>query len=212
MTVWQDRDLLGNLEIYSRQKTDTGWQDVKRVATTIGESKFPTLSGGHYCLWQDNMSGNWEVYMSKYVDTLGSWTSPENISNTTTASVFPHSAYSLVNANNAKLYCLWTEGDTIPYTIKFKKIDVSPVAKVFADLGQPIQSRYCLHCDGYWIFGDKPYQTTDWGYENLRYKFMGLNPEKIYRLDLVYYFENQTIGGNSGQFEAIRGKRGIRGY
>ncbi|MEO0189460.1 MAG: T9SS type A sorting domain-containing protein [candidate division WOR-3 bacterium] len=218
MTVWQDRDSLGNLEIYSRQKTEIGWQNVKKVATTIGESKFPTLSGGHYCLWLDNTSGNWEVYMSQYVDTSGSWTSPENISNTTTASVFPHSAYSLVNANNAKLYCLWTEGDTIPYTIKFKKLNVSPVAKVFVDLGQAVQSQYCLRRDGYWVFGDKPYQTTDWGYENLRYKFTGLDPEKVYRMDLAYYFENQVskgdlgqikaIGGNSGQIKAIEGNFG----
>ncbi|MCX7994331.1 MAG: hypothetical protein N3A65_00950 [candidate division WOR-3 bacterium] len=41
--VWQDRDSGGNLEIYSRHKTDTGWQAIKKVATTPGESRFPTL-------------------------------------------------------------------------------------------------------------------------------------------------------------------------
>jgi len=55
---------------------------------------------------------------------------------------------------------------------------------------QAIQSLYCLERDGYWVFGDKPYQTTDWGYENLRYKFTNLDPTKIYRMDLSYYFEN----------------------
>ena len=189
-TVWQDRDSLGNLEIYSRVKTDVGWDSIKKVASTTGASRYPSLAGAHYCLWQDSSSGNWEIYKSEYIDTAGTWTEPVNISNSLASSAFPHCAYALVNASNAKLYTLWTEGDTIPYVIKFQKLDVSPVAKIFADLGQPIQSPYCLERDGYWIFGDKPYETTDWGYDNLRYRFTGLDPEKEYRLDLAYYFEN----------------------
>ncbi len=206
-TVWQNRDSLGNLDIYSRMKTDVGWDSVKKVASTVGESKFPTLAGAHYCLWQDNSSGNWEIYLSKFVDTAGIWTTPVNISNTSTASVFPHSAYALVDTASAKLYCLWTEGDTIPYSIKFQRLGVDPVAKIFVDLGQPVQSPYTLERDGYWKFGTKPYETTDWGYEDLRYRFTGLDQEKEYRLDLAYYFRNEAIKGNLGQLEAIEEKK-----
>ena len=210
MVCWQDRDSLGNLEIYSRQKADIGWQEIKKVATTSGESRFPTIAGAHYCLWQDNSSGNWEIYKSQYIDTSGSWTVPENISNTLLTSGYPHGAYSLVNPAHAKLYCLWTDGDTTPYAIKFKKLDVSPVVKIYADVGQSIQSSYCLQRDGYWIFGDKPYQSVDWGYENLRYRISGLDPQKVYRLDLAYYFRNEVIGGNSGQL-AIKGNQDLSG-
>jgi hypothetical protein len=192
-TAWQDKDTLGNIDIYSRIKTDVGWDLVKKVASTTGESKFPTLSGAHYCLWQDNSSGNWETYKSEYIDTLGNWIMPENISNTITGSVYPHSAYSLVNPTSAKLYCLWTEGDTIPYTVKFKKLDVSPVAKIYVDLGQSAQSPYCLKRDGSWTFGEKPFQTVDWAFDKLNYKFTGLNPQMEYRLDLSFYFENTRI-------------------
>jgi fibronectin type 3 domain-containing protein len=192
-TAWQDKDTLGNIDIYSRIKTDVGWDLVKKVASTTGESKFPTLSGAHYCLWQDNSSGNWETYKSEYLDTLGNWMAPENISNTITGSAYPHSAYSLVNPTSAKLYCLWTEGDTIPYTVKFKKIDVSPVAKIYVDLGQSAQSPYCLKRDGSWTFGEKPFQTVDWAFDKLSYKLNGLNPQMEYRLDLSFYFENTRI-------------------
>jgi hypothetical protein len=208
--VWQDKDMTGNFEIFSRRKIDTGWEEIKKVAQTPGDSKFPVLGNANYCLWQDNTEGNWEVYKSEYVDTAGIWLEPENISNTLTQSTFPHCAYALVNGTMARLHILWTEGDTIPYPIKFKRIDVLPVAKVFVDVGKSIQSSYCLQRDGYWIFGDKPYQTTDWGYENLRYRISGLDPQKVYRLDLAYYFRNEVIGGNSGQLE-IRGNQGLSG-
>ena len=191
VAVWQDRDISGNLDIFSRRKIDTGWEGIKKVAQTSGDSKFPVLAKTNYCLWQDNSAGNWEVYKSGYVDTAGLWLEPENLSNTLTQSTFPHCAYALVNANTAKLHILWTEGDTIPYPLEFKKIDVLPVAKFYVDVGQAMQSSYCLHRDGFWVFGERPYQTTDWGYENLRYRISGLDPQKEYRLDLAYYFENK---------------------
>jgi hypothetical protein len=147
-------------------------------------------SGNVHLLWQDNSPGNWEVYKSEYDDTAGTWTAPENISNTLPVSAYPHSAYALVDSATAKLYCLWTDGDTIPYTIDFKKIDASPVARTYVDLGQEIQSLYCLERDGYWIFGDKPYESVDYDNDSLVYKFTDLDPAKEYRLDLAYYVEN----------------------
>uniref|UniRef100_A0A7V0Z6Y0 T9SS type A sorting domain-containing protein n=1 Tax=candidate division WOR-3 bacterium TaxID=2052148 RepID=A0A7V0Z6Y0_UNCW3 len=205
--AWQDRDGAGDFEIYSRRKIDTGWEEIKKVAQTLGDSKFPVLANANYCLWQDNSEGNWEVYKSEYVDTAGTWLEPENISNTLTQSSYPHCAYALVNGTIARLHILWTEGDTIPYPIEFKRIEVLPVAKVFVDVGKSIQSSYCLQRDGYWVFGDRPYQTTDWGYENLRYRISGLDLRKDYRLDLAYYFRNEAIEGNLGQLGAIKGSK-----
>jgi len=199
IAAWQDKNSLGNLEIYFRRKTDTDWEPIKKVAETTGESRFAVLAGGNYCLWQDNSSGNFDIYLSEYIDTLGIWSDTINLSYSLKRSAFPHCAYALVNPSAAKLYCLWTEGDSIPYIIEFKKVDVPPQPIIFADLGQEVQSIYCEQRDGYWVFGDLPYQTTDWGYEILRYKFIGLDPEQDYRLDLAYYFENNPKAEEIGE-------------
>ena len=188
--VWQDQDALSNWEIFSRMKEDIGWTEIKQVTTTLGESRFPVLAGANYCLWQDNSSGAWDVYKSEYVDIGGFWTTPENISNSPEKSAYPHGAYALVDPTTAKLYCLWTEGDTIPYTIEFEQLVASPQPIVFIDLGQSIQSPYCLSRDGYWLFGARPYESVDWGYNNLLYKFTNLDSTKQYRLELSCYFEN----------------------
>jgi len=188
-TVWQDKDTLGNLDIFSRRRNGGVWEDIKKVAETIGESRYPTLASAHYCLWQDNTPGNWDIYISEYIDTSGSWTTPANISNSPDSSACPHGAYGLIDTASAQLYCLWTEGDTIPYTIGYQRIDASPLAKAYADLGQEIQSSYCLSRDGYWIFGEKPYESVDYGNDSVSYQFTGLDPSKKYRLDLSYYFK-----------------------
>ena len=193
--VWQDKDTLGNLEIYSRRKNGGIWEDIKKVAETSGESKFPTLTSTHYCLWQDNTPGIWDIYMSEYIDTSGSWTTPENITNSLAVSAYPHSAYGLIDTATAHLYCLWTEGDTIPYTIGYERIDVSPVARIYTDLGQETQSSHCLIRDGYWIFGEKPYESVDFGNDSISYKFTGLDAAKKYRLDVSYYFKPKPPKG-----------------
>jgi hypothetical protein len=208
--VWQERDPSGYLDIYSRARNGGNWDEIRKVCTTSGDSKYPSLTSAHNCLWQDSTSGMWEIYWSEYIDINGAWSDPANISKSSTVSSYPHCTYASVN-ENAKLYCLWTEGDTIPYIINFEKLDVAPVPVRYTDLGQEIQSSYCQERDGYWKFGDKPYETVDYGKDSLVYRFTNLDSAKEYRLDISYYFKpNPRKGADSEILSQVQNdKKGV---
>ncbi len=123
--VWQDKDVLDDLQIYSRMKHDSGWETINQVGSTTGDSRYPSLAGVHHCLWQDNTLGNWEVYKSEYIGATGTWAAPENISNSSTASTYPHGFCTLINGM-ARLYALWTEGDESPFAVKVYALTFTP--------------------------------------------------------------------------------------
>jgi hypothetical protein len=115
--VWHDKDISENLQIYSRMKHDSVWETINQVASTTGESRYPSLANAHYCLWQDKTSGNWEVYTSEYIGATEIWSAPENISNSSPASQYPHGFCTVINGA-ARLCALWTEGDASPFEVK----------------------------------------------------------------------------------------------
>jgi hypothetical protein len=141
----------------------------------------PVNAGGWFTVW-----ANQDIYYSKFNGTY--WEQPETVQVTPEISAHPTALFRQ-DINDTCLYIAWTEGDSAPYTIQFEKITVPSVPRSYANLGQPIQSPYCLERDGYWIFGDKPYESVDYDNDSLVYKFTDLDPAKEYRLDLAYYFE-----------------------
>lgn len=199
--VWdyQWPDTITPHSICSRIKTSLGWDSIKTVYQPLPFYKFgePVNVGGWYTIW-----ANQDIYYSRF--NGATWGAPETVKVTTELSTHPTALFRQ-DLGDTCLYLAWTEGDSSPYRIEFVKITVPAVPGFYADLGKPVQSQYCLQRDGYWVFGSNPYETTDWGYKNLRYKFTGLDPEKEYRMDLSYYFENKP------QLDGISENQDIRG-
>jgi hypothetical protein len=125
--AWQE----DNSVILSRYRTlpNGVWSTTSNVSGKIEDSKFPFINSGYYCVWQSEsgispkqgMIGITDIYWSKYDDVLNKWSYPENISNSDLKSTYPHCVYVTENKEISELYCLWTEGDSIPYDIKFSK-------------------------------------------------------------------------------------------
>ncbi|MGQ9663855.1 MAG: T9SS type A sorting domain-containing protein [bacterium] len=198
---WPDTSVAHS--ICCRIKTSLGWDSIKPVYQPLPDYKFgrPVNVGGWHTIW-----ANQDIYYSRF--NGATWSAPETVKVTPEISRHPTALFRQ-DLDDTCLYIAWTEGDSAPYHIEFVKITVPAVPKYYGDLGQPVQSQYCLHRDGYWIFGAEPYKTMDWGYNNLKYRFTGLDPQKEYRLDIAYYFANQPFEGNLVQLEAEEGLKGV---
>jgi hypothetical protein len=183
--VWDYRypDTTVAHELHYRSKSTTGWDTIMNIYEPLPFNVFgePVNAGGWYTIWADQ-----DIYYSRFDGTT--WQEPESVQVTPLLSAHPTAMFRQ-DLDDTCLYIAWTEGDSAPYTIQFKKIAVPSVPRSYANLGQPVQSPYCLERDGYWIFGDKPYESVDYDNDSLVYRFSDLDPAKEYRLDLAYYFE-----------------------
>ncbi len=189
--VWDYRypDTTVAHELHYRSKSAAGWDTIMNIYEPLPFNVFgePVNAGGWYTVW-----ANQDIYYSRFNGTY--WEQPETVQVTPEVSAHPTALFRQ-NINDTCLYIAWTEGDSAPYTIQFEKITVPSVPRSYANLGQPIQSPYCLERDGYWIFGDKPYENVDYGNDSLSYKFTGLDATKKYRLALSYYFKPKPPKG-----------------
>lgn len=187
--VWDYRspDTTVAHELHYRSKSSTGWDTIINVYEPLPRYVFsrPVNVGGWYTIW-----ANQDIYYSRFNGTY--WEEPETVCVTPEISAHPTVLFRQ-DMNDTCLYIAWTEGDLAPYTIQFEKIVVPSVPIYYSDLGKLVQSPYCIHRDGYWIFGDKPYETVDYGNDSLAYQFTGLDPSKKYRLDLAYYFKPNPL-------------------
>lgn len=183
--VWDYRypDTTVAHELHYRSKSTTGWDTIMNIYEPLPFNVFgePVNAGGWYTVWADQ-----DIYYSRFDGTT--WQEPEPVQVTPLLSAHPTAMFRQ-DLDDTCLYIAWTEGDSAPYTIQFEKITVPSVPRSYANLGQPVQSPYCLERDGYWIFGDKPYESVDYDNDSLVYKFSDLDLAKEYRLDLAYYFE-----------------------
>jgi len=128
--AWQE----DNSVILSRYRIlpNGDWSTTSNVSGKIEDSKFPFINSGYYCVWQSKsgispkkgMIGITDIYWSKYNNVLNKWSYPENISNSDLKSTYPHCVYVAGKKEISELYCLWTEGDSAPYDIKFSKISI----------------------------------------------------------------------------------------
>jgi len=84
--VWQD-STPGNYEIYFRKSADDGatWQPAKRITNDSGDSEYPDIAvhGQHvYLTWDDNTTGNREVYFKNSLDGGAAWQPLQQLTNT----------------------------------------------------------------------------------------------------------------------------------
>lgn len=181
--IWEG-PILPQIGYSTKPDTGTTWDSIKVLDTLAVQ---PVVTAGGYAAYsKDN-----DIYIKRKVGNLWPDSTEKNISNTTGTSNYPQLAFSQT-AESTNLYCAWTEGDSAPYQIKFIKIAVLPVAKIYADVGGVDLSPYCIQRAGYKIFGSEPYQTVDYHPQRLIYKFGGFNKNKKYSIEIVYYYQDQS--------------------
>jgi hypothetical protein len=109
LAVWHD-NTLGNFDIFISKSTDSGkvFSTPKGIINDPGDSLVPAIAtqgNNVYVVWEENISGNFEIFMSKSTDGGETFSPPENISNNEGSSVFPQIA---VSGDN--VYVVWHDG------------------------------------------------------------------------------------------------------
>ena len=109
--VWQD-NTTGNNEIYLKRSTDGGisFDSKKNISSSIGDSQFPQIaSEGNktFVVWQDNTTGNNEIYLKRSTDGGISFDSKKNISSSIGDSQFPQIA-----SEGNKTFVVWQDNTT----------------------------------------------------------------------------------------------------
>ena len=119
-TVWRE-DTPGNWEIYFRRSTDNGvtWQGRQRLTFTAGESCAPAIAARNanvYVVWNDDDSGDDEIYFLKSTDSGATWRPVQKLTTTSYESVEPDIAVSGTN-----IYVVWEEWPGSQGEIYFRK-------------------------------------------------------------------------------------------
>ena len=82
--AWYD-DSTGVCEIYYKRSTDSGttWLAPKRLTWTPRHSKHPAIasdgSGNVYIVWDENLSGNEDIFFKKSTDSGSTWGVPQRL-------------------------------------------------------------------------------------------------------------------------------------
>ena len=109
--VWQD-NTTGNNEIYLKRSTDGGirFSAKKNISSSIGDSQFPQIaSEGNktFVVWQDNTTGNNEIYLKRSTDGGIRFSAKKNISSSIGDSQFPQIA-----SEGNKTFVVWQDNTT----------------------------------------------------------------------------------------------------
>uniref|UniRef100_A0A7C4YGF0 T9SS type A sorting domain-containing protein n=1 Tax=candidate division WOR-3 bacterium TaxID=2052148 RepID=A0A7C4YGF0_UNCW3 len=114
MVVWHSL-YQKKYHIFSRKKVDD-WGEIKHIS----KGMYPVLANGKRCFFQDNLFVNYDIFMSEYNDVSGEWGAVGPVCETDKKSQYPNCFY-----NNGRVYLIWTEGNTYPYNIEFRRMNMS---------------------------------------------------------------------------------------
>ncbi|HKQ22027.1 MAG TPA: hypothetical protein VJS91_08310 [Nitrososphaeraceae archaeon] len=109
--VWQDNST-GNGDIYFRRSIDGGhiFDDILNISNNSGSSQTPQIavSGNNvYVVWQDNSTGNGDIYLKGSFNNGENFTKRRNISDDPGSSQLPQIA---VSENNTKVIWINSNG------------------------------------------------------------------------------------------------------
>ena len=107
--VWDDVSSTNN-EVYFRRSIDGGanWQNQKQLTNNAGDSEYASIAVGGllganlYVVWDDDSSGNDEIYFMKSTDKGVTWGTAKNLTNNAGESQFPNIAVS-----GSNVYVTW---------------------------------------------------------------------------------------------------------
>jgi hypothetical protein len=111
LVVWQDNSTENN-EIYLRVSTDGGntFGNTTNLSNSTGNSEFPKIdSVGKKIIivWQDNSTGNNEIYLRVSTDGGNTFGNTTNLSNNTGNSEFPK-----IDSVGKKIIIVWQDNST----------------------------------------------------------------------------------------------------
>jgi hypothetical protein len=117
--VWQDNST-GNGDIYLRRSTDGGqvFQDILNLSNNTGSSQIPQIavSGNNvYVVWQDNSTGNGDIYLRGSANNGDYFAKRRNLSNNPGSSQLPHIS---VSGNNTQV--IWIDHNGTTSSVFFK--------------------------------------------------------------------------------------------
>lgn len=114
--IWADNGA-GNGDVFfarSAQK-GKGFDSIVNISKNEGFSKHPqmnVLDSNVYVVWQDDSSGNKEIFFARSTDGGASFSNPINLSNNSGDSEFPYIA-----ASGKNVYVVWRDNTTGNYDI-----------------------------------------------------------------------------------------------
>lgn len=174
------------------------WSRVQDITGAIsGRECHPFIEKGAVAVWSQYIDSGpvsyWEVYTSQRT-LSGSWTTPQNISQSTVNSKFPQTALCQTLFQTHRTYC-WTEGSGSPYSVKTCLLSSTPRSDLQTysiplyafDLGDTRPSIFNKRRQGYIVYGMGFEKSVDYDSSCIRYVISGLDSTKIYRVGLVFY-------------------------
>jgi len=117
--VWQDNSS-GNYDVYFAHSPDNGenFELIKNLSKNNGTSELPqvTAEGNNvYVVWQDNSSGNYDVYFAHSPDNGENFELIKNLSKNNGTSELPQ-----VTAEGNNVYVVWQDNSSGNYDVYFK--------------------------------------------------------------------------------------------
>jgi len=118
--VWED-DTTANTEIYFRKSTDSGatWQAAKKLTNNAGYSGHPAIAMNGkiiYVVWEDNTSGNREIYLKCSTDGGATWPLTKRLTYSVGTSWDAG-----VACSGSNVYVIWADSTPGNFDIYFKK-------------------------------------------------------------------------------------------
>ncbi|MGB9720410.1 MAG: T9SS type A sorting domain-containing protein [bacterium] len=193
--VWED-STTNNIEIYGAYEIADIPHSRNNLSNTPGKSQWPQIcKGTTWITWSEFIwpptDNNWEIC---YKDM--EYEGYQILSQTLEMSKYSHGAVTRSPywppPYEPKLTAIWTEGNQAPYEIRAKTVVLPEISYYYVDAGKEEPSPWTVQREGYIQFGPEPEKTIDYHSQKLIYHFPNLNPQKRYRIKLVFYFESQS--------------------
>jgi hypothetical protein len=117
--VWQDNSS-GNYDIYFTHSSDNGnrFAQVRSLSNNNGSSELPKISSqgdNVYVVWQDNSSGNYDIYFTHSSDNGNRFAQVLSLSNNNGSSELPQ-----ISSQGDNVYVVWQDNSSGNYDIFFK--------------------------------------------------------------------------------------------
>ena len=120
--VWHQPDI-PNGEIYYKKSTNSGstWTSPTRLTWNAGSSWLPaiavSLTGTLHVVWEDDVSGNKEIYHKKSIDNGSTWTNPLRLTWTSGETISP----AVTVDGSGMVLVFWSDNSSGNYEIFLKR-------------------------------------------------------------------------------------------